>query len=380
MSDNLKNKELFNIDLLALNKEKVKLLGEVKSAQILESSSHDFKSDGLFSTSIFGQIGSAERQVKFGYIDLKYPLLHPLVYLQYCELSKLYQEILNGKTRVKFDPKLGNFIPDPEGHTGYTYFTKHMKNLKLDSRDSDKRDYKIKLAIKGSQPEYLTSKWLVIPAGLRDYYVDDNGRPTEDEVNSLYRKLLANTNMLTNIQYNPDTDDMSILDPIRINILNTTLAIYKHFENMLKGKSKFIQDKWSKRSITYSTRNVLSPAVSSVNHLDATDYVSNIHITVGLLQFIKGILPITVNRVIGIFLNNILKKEIDTALLVNPKTYKSELITVSNSIRNELLSMEGINNLVNKMLQDEYLKGPVKVADNYLLLVIDDPATDTITI
>lgn len=380
MSDNLRNKELFNIDLLALNKDKVKLLGEVKSAQILESSSHDFKSDGLFSTSIFGQVGSAERQVKFGYIDLKYPLLHPLVYLQYCELSKLYQEILNGKTRVKFDSKLGNFIPDPEGHTGYTYFTKHMRNLKLDSRESDKRDYKIKLAIKGSQPENLTSKWLVIPAGLRDYHVDENGRPTEDEVNSLYRKLLANTNMLSNIQYNPDTDDMSILDPIRINILNTTLAIYKHFENMLKGKSKFIQDKWAKRAITYSTRNVLSPAVSTVKHLDSTDYVSSIHITCGLLQFIKGILPITVNRVIGIFLNNILKKEVDTALLVNPKTYKSELVQVSNSIRSELLSMEGINSLINKMLQDEYLKGPVKVGDNYLLLLIDDKLTNTITI
>ena len=189
MSDNLKNKELFNIDLLALNKDKVKLLGEVKSAQILEASSHDFKSDGLFSTSIFGQVGSSERQVKFGYIDLKYPILHPLVYSQYCELSKLYADILNGKARAKFDSKLGNFIPDPEGETGYTFFTKHLKNLKLDSRASDKRDYKIKLVIKGSQPEYLTSKWLVIPAGLRDYHVDENGRPTEDEVNNLYRRL-----------------------------------------------------------------------------------------------------------------------------------------------------------------------------------------------
>ena len=186
--------------------------------------------------------------------------------------------------------------------------------------------------------------------------------------------------MVTNIHYNPETDNMSILDPIRINILNTTLAIYKHFENMLKGKSKFIQDKWAKRAVTYSTRNVLSPAIYNVNHLDSTDFISNLHITVGLLQFLKGVLPVAVNRVIGIFFNNILKKEVDTALLINPKTYKSELVQVPNSIRNELLGMEGINTLLNKMLQDEYIRGPVKVDYKYLLLLIDDKLTNTITI
>ena len=70
----------FNIDLLILNRSNTGYMLEVKSPIIFESSSNIFKKDGLFSNEIFGDVGSKDRMERCGYIDLKIPVMHPLIY------------------------------------------------------------------------------------------------------------------------------------------------------------------------------------------------------------------------------------------------------------------------------------------------------------
>ena len=55
------DRNLFNIDLLLLNEENTKLFREVKTGAIFETGSKIFHKDGLFSTEIFGPLGSAVR-------------------------------------------------------------------------------------------------------------------------------------------------------------------------------------------------------------------------------------------------------------------------------------------------------------------------------
>jgi len=69
----------FNISLLRVKDTDLPRLGLIKEMQIFGQGS-SFHPDGLFSTTIFGAVGSEYRTKMFGYIDLKYPIIHPLVY------------------------------------------------------------------------------------------------------------------------------------------------------------------------------------------------------------------------------------------------------------------------------------------------------------
>ncbi|MFO5701726.1 hypothetical protein ACLBSN_31640, partial [Klebsiella pneumoniae] len=69
----------FNISLLIPTKEQLKFLGQVKSHEIFEGLGGNFHEDGLFSVSIFGRVGSTDRESLFGYIHLGLELIHPAV-------------------------------------------------------------------------------------------------------------------------------------------------------------------------------------------------------------------------------------------------------------------------------------------------------------
>jgi len=183
----------FNIELLFLNKNNLKQLGQVKSLDIFEPNTDIFKIDGLFSQEIFGPVGSEIRTMKYGYIDLKLKIMHPLAFRSLIQLKTLYSDIASGKKYAIFDEELGDFtLSNPiDGKTGYDFFYNHIFKLKLLANNSDSRSFKIELIKKyysvPSQVHTLT-KWLVYPAGLRDYSLDKDGRGSYDEVNDIYKK------------------------------------------------------------------------------------------------------------------------------------------------------------------------------------------------
>ena len=193
------NKELFNIDLLLLNKDNLQNMREVSVLDIFSPNSQVFHPDGLFSLETFGQIGSPIRQEMPGYIDLKIPILHPLVYRTILNLKSSYKDIMEGVLKVKFNKSTKDFEVDENGETGYSFFIKHLDELSFTNNSaSEQRNFRVKFVKKYGNTASMFTKWLVMPAGLRDYTVDASGQPKEDEINTLYRKLLSTTTLLKN--------------------------------------------------------------------------------------------------------------------------------------------------------------------------------------
>ena len=91
------NQKLFNLDLLILDDQMAKQMKEVKSLAIFQSSKKEFDPEGLFSVQIFGPIGHEQRSQMPAYIDLKIPILHPLVFRTLISLKAAYLDILEGK-------------------------------------------------------------------------------------------------------------------------------------------------------------------------------------------------------------------------------------------------------------------------------------------
>lgn len=365
--------EPFNIELLFLNNNNIKQLKQVKSLNIYETNTKIFALDGLFSQDIFGPVGSTLRNEKFGYIDLNLKILHPLAYRSLCKLKSLYADIMSGKKYAIFDNEIKDYVISniDDGDTGYNFFLKHLKDIEFKDKGSDSRAYNIKLIKKYyTDNKNLLDKWLVLPAGLRDYTIDENGVPSEDEVNKLYRRLLNVSNLVINS--NVDDNNIELLDALRIKAQLITLDIYEHFENLLKGKRKFIQGKWTKRSIVNGTRNVLTALPTYRERLDAKVKVSYNNTVIGLYQYIIAINPIVKYHLRTKFIDKIFNMENNTAILVNKDNLTTGMITIDPKVRDKWLTNDGIDTIINKLGQESYRHQPVEVDGNYLILLYDN--------
>lgn len=363
--------KLFNIDVLALTDENVKQFKEVTTGAIFETNSDVFRKGSLYDTEIFGPIGSQIRNEQFGYINLHVPILHPFVYETLLDLGSLFSKIVEGKQYVKFDNTINNFVPceRQEGNTGYGYLMDNIHKVKFQDNNSDQRRYKIQLVEKYCKKEFMSTKLLVLPAGLREYSVDAKGIPSEDEINNLYRKVLGVSTMLknTNIDLNS-----YIIDPIRLKIQKSVNEVFNYIFMLLKGKSKFIEGNFTKRAISYGTRNVITPFHNEIQDLTKQEDVLFNKTIVGLYQYVKAISPITMNRVLSIFINRILNPNNNSAYLVDKGSLRYVLAEIQEKKKNEWLSMEGLTSIMNKLNQDGIRISPIELDNHYLLLVYDD--------
>ncbi len=116
----------FNVEILNLDKERLRNIRPVSSTDIMESSgqrlgprellnskdlswdgdnrlSSNFHDDGLFSIAIFGRVGEDDRDKRFSYIDIKTRVFHPLIHKALVKLKGLYKDIMTGKAYAVWD-------------------------------------------------------------------------------------------------------------------------------------------------------------------------------------------------------------------------------------------------------------------------------------
>ena len=64
-----------------------------------------------------------------GYIDLKIPILHPLVYRTILNLKSSYKDIMEGTLKVKFNKSIKDFEVDENGETGIKFLVKNIEKI-----------------------------------------------------------------------------------------------------------------------------------------------------------------------------------------------------------------------------------------------------------
>ena len=362
----------FNLEILKLTREILALIKEVSSVDTFKPSSNEFDPNGLFSTEIFGPIGSKERMEKFGYIDLGLDIMHPLIYKNITSLKAFYKDIIEGKKYAKFDPTLKDFVEAPitEGETGFNFFIKYLESLEPPKTDSKERLNKIKLIKKYKTNEILTNKWLVLPAGLRDYIITD-GKQLEAEINTYYRDIIRLTKTAKVLSNSKISKDDPILNSIIIKLTKSVIELYDYIINILDGKQGFLQGKWAKRALTYGTRNVATGFLTSSDNPDKPLLSFN-ETLFGLFQVAKGITPITIFELKSRYLNRIFDDTSEYCMLINSKTLRLEQVPITDKIRKDWLTGEGLENTLNKLAQDEIKRSPIVLEKKYYLYLVVD--------
>lgn len=362
----------FNITLYQLTPERLRLIREVSTLDVLDGPGGNFHEDGLFSISTFGRVGSAERARRFGYIDLKVPILHPIVYNVLTKLKGLYTGIMNGTQYAKWNPETLDFdvSNELEGRTGYFFFLEHLKELDPPKTDSFQRGMNLSLLNK-YRNHATTTKLLVMPAGLRDANIGSDGRIESDETNELYQNILMQARNIP--AKTLSKDELVIYDRTAHTLVQRVRALYLYLENLISGKKGMAQNRYASRRVFNGTRNVISSQNTSVKDFSNPHRPRFNDTVIGVYQAARSYLPKTIHGLMSGIAGEVFNTGSNTVELVDPETLNRSWVTVSNADMDRWTSPEGLDRLINEISVIENRNSPVMIAGNYLALVyLDD--------
>ena len=361
----------FNMTLLCVTRTEELLLKPITTLDLYDGNTGEFNDKGLFSVPIFGRVGEKRRATEFARIPLKMKVMHPVIFNSLCRLKSLYKKVMEGTEYAVFDEKEKDFVKsDPvNGQTGYHFFVSHLQKLSPPRNRSIGRTAKID-ALDKYRGEALQSNLLVLPAGLRDLYQDEDGRTKMDDCNTMYQRVIAINNAMPDKFYS--SDEMEIYDRSRLQLQNAFCEIYAYFAGLIKGKRGFIQTAFASRRLYDGTRGVITSMDISVPNLASNKRAKFLDTIVGLYQLTKAILP-----KVKYYLNESVLKDVFSSVngvteLTNMKTLKKEEVSLTGKDLDKWYSPTGFEALVKSLETVERRRDPVIVNGHYLALIFNN--------
>lgn len=361
----------FNVEIMKVDQQLLVTLKPVTSMDFYENVGGDLHEDGLFSISIFGRIGDEMRDKKFSFIDIKTQVFHPIIYQALIRLKGLYRGILAGNEYAVWDPELKDFVrsDDLRGQTGFQFFVDHWNEINFRGNKSSIRDARIQL-IEKYRDRALTDKILVMPAGLRDIEVGEDGRVVVGDINTYYRKILAISRTIASSEH---VNASRVLNLPRHTMQLTFNEIYSTIEMMLSGKRGFLQNKWGSRRIFNGTRNVITAMDTSTEYLGGPNAPKYTDTIVGLYQASKGMLPVTIHFLRTRYLADIFSVGDGQANLIDPTTLKGETVKLALDTYDRWTTVEGLEKVVSSYGEQTLRNKPVMLDGYYLALIYIGP-------
>lgn len=333
----------------------------VTVTDIYDGASNNFHPDGLFSSEIFGRPGDLERFTTTSYIDLKIPIMNPLVFKALEKIKGLYVDIMAGRKFAKWDTKEGDFVrsTELEGDTGYEYFMSYFDKIKIKKTGSDVRDLRMALLKNAKDTDsIMRDTYIVTSAGTRDVVIGADGRTSKDDINDLYSRLISIANTI-NAGVTPS--NYEIYDRARWDMQRTGVEIYDYLSNLTYGKGKQIQGKLTRRAVANSTRNVITSMSTHSPHMDDARTPNPQDTFIGCYQLAKSMLPVTT----FLITKGIAGRVIDVGGIhangFNLKTGAVEQWEVSRAAKADWLTEDGINKGLNRF-------GTIDMRDSEVLI------------
>lgn len=360
-----------NFTLLDPSKVPWQLMRPVTVSDTFEGQTSNLHDDGLYSTAIFGRVGTDDRDKTESYIDVTLPIFNPTYFKALIQLKSLYGEIIRGRAYAVWDEAEKDFIKSNilEGETGFAFFMTHFNQLDPKQNESFKRKQKIDL-VNGFKDRALSSKIIVMPAGIRDVEIaPGTGMVSENEINDLYRKLIFRSKSLNvrNVEFNDP-----VYDNIRWGLQESFNNIGEFLFKMQEGKRGFMQRRMSRRSIFGATRNVITSRKVSVENCDTNVTGDPNSTIIGLHQALLGFSLVAIYELTNGFLSEVFTPGMAMARLVDAKTLKSSYVEVDSLVVDKWTSSDGLTSLFNGYGSPNLRNRDIKIAGHYLGLVYDD--------
>jgi hypothetical protein len=361
----------FNISILSLTPKKLQGLRPVRVLDIFDGAGNDFHEDGLFSISTFGKVGDERRSQRFAYIDIKVSIFHPVIYRALVSLKRLYGSIISGNEYALWNEDIMDFERSDafNGKTGFSYFVQYWEKIKFEETASVMREQNI-LMIEKYKSIALTTKVIVMPAGLRDIEIGADGRVRKDEINDFYHRLLsiANTISEASVRLNPE-----MINTARYSLQTTFNTLFETIESMVEGKKKLLMGKWASRRIMNGTRNVITAMDTSTAYLGAAGSVGFNNTVIGLYQGLKTIMPVARFHIRNGFLAKVFSSVEQPARLVDKKTLKMVEVKLKTEYFDRFMTDEGVEKVLTSFSEEELRHKAMEIDGYYLGLIYKGP-------
>lgn len=356
---------------MELTAQKLAGIRPVRSLDIFDGAGHNFHPDGLFSVEIFGKVGDERRNVRFSYIDIKVPVFHPVIYRSLVGLKRLYGGIISGTEYAVWDEEAKDFERSDQlnGQTGFNFFVSKWKEIQFEATRSVSREQNI-LLVNKYKDRAMTTKVLVMPAGMRDIEIGGDGRVQKDEINDFYSSLLGVSNAISESSVRTN---LAMINGSRYRLQMTFNELYEFIESMIEGKKKLLMGKWASRRIQNGTRNVITAMDTSTPYLGAPGSVGFNNTVIGLYQMLKAVMPVARFHIRNGFLQKVFSAVDAPAILVNKKTLKREPVQLKTQYFDRWMTDEGIEKVITSFSEEGLRLKPLEIEGRYLGLVYAGP-------
>lgn len=361
----------FNITLLQLTPQTLQGLKPVRSLDIFDGAGTNFSEDGLFSISIFGKLGDERRSNRFSYIDIKIPIFHPIIYRALVGLKRLYGGIISGNEYAIWNDETKDFerADVVTGKTGFAFFMQYWKDIQHEVTKSVTREQNILMLAK-YQSSSLTSKIIVMPAGLRDVEIDASGRVQKDDINNFYYSLLAIANTISDSAVKSNEE---LLNTARYRLQLTFNELYETIEAIVEGKKKLLMGKWASRRVMNGTRNVITAMDTSTAYLGAPGSVGFNNTIIGLYQVLKALMPVARYHIRNGFLSKVFMSIDQPVKLIDSKTLHSDPMVLNSYYFDRWATDEGIEKVITSFSDETLRHKPILIEGRYLGLIYKGP-------
>lgn len=360
----------FDVTVMDTKTDRFKYIKPVTSMDTFQGMSKDFHDDGLFSTSIFGKVGTPDRNTRMSYINSKINVFDPKIYYLICSLKQLYKNIIAGTVYAKWDAKEKDFVKSTniDGSTGFNFFLQHWKEIRFVKNTSQTRSDAIDVVNKYKDIA-LTSKIMVIPAGLRDVEINNNEEITKHEINDFYVKLLSVANSL------PDsgTLDSQLTDRSRLTLQLTFCELYDYLSKLTgQEKKSFMRRKWGSRRVKYGSRNVIVALPTLPSVVGDKRVIRYNETGIGLYQASAVYSPVLAHKLLEGYLTHCKNPNEGMMNLVNVKTLIREEVQLKPKLIDRWLTPTGIFKTIDSLADQHIRNTPIRVGEHYLGLVYKD--------
>jgi len=213
----------------------------------------EFHTEGLFSETIFGVVGSLDRKKIYSYIDLGTKLIHPTALEIILKLDKKIQKFLSTETTFSVDSG-GNLIEDDSGVTGMEEFIKLFPKIKFRTGTATREKYAKLLANEYKSGNIFIDKLPIIPPEFRPAYKDEsNGEWVVDKLNEIYQMIIRRVFQVRSSGKGP------LADLLIYSLQNSIKDHDSYIRTKLAKKSGLIRNQMLGKRTDFSGRAVITP-------------------------------------------------------------------------------------------------------------------------
>lgn len=360
-----------NVSILDSRSTRVKNLRQVTTLDIYEGATRVLHPDGLFSTQIFGRVGADERDTTFGRVAISVPVFDPTTFDILMTLKGLYPAIINETKFAVFDEVEKDFVvSDPiNGDTGFDFFFKHWHKIQFTRSNSDRRNIKIQLLEKYKQQATLEN-FAILPAGLRDIETNEAGRLEENEINELYRRVLAAARVLN---ISTHGDELRALNAPRRSLQRAIQEVWQYLFDMVGGKRGYMAQRMASRRIFDGTRNVITAMDPVRAEIGVGEQLTINKTQVGIFQTAKGTRPLTIGILRRVLMEHVFEDSPESthAWLIDPKTYERVHVNVGYQIKDRWTTKDGLGKVIESFREDKLRQAAIQINGMYIGLIYE---------